>query len=256
MHRAVSDGIMEAESRSRKTPKDVNPAMKIGMIGGIGPESTVDYYKRLVRRYQETVNANEYPEILINSVNMTAMLRLVAQEDWAGLTAMLSGAVRALAQAGAAFAFIASNTPHVVFEQVQQASPIPMISIVEATCARARALGLRKAGLLGTLFTMQSDFYPAAFRRAGIATAAPQNAERRYIQEKLFTEIERGVFLPETRAGLLQIIQRMIAEDGIDGVILGCTELPLILTESALGIPFLNTTEIHVEQIIETLRKQ
>ncbi|MPM13426.1 putative racemase YgeA [bioreactor metagenome] len=225
--------------------------MKIGMIGGVGPESTVDYYQRLIKLYQKNISSDDYPEIIINSINMTAMLKLVAGKDWDGLTGMLAGAVGALHNAGADLAFIASNTPHIVFEQVRQASPIPLVSILEAARLETQKQGLKKVGLLGTLFTMQSSYYQAEFDKSGISTVVPNKAEQQYIQQKLFSEIELGVFLDETRNGLLKIVKRLISDESIDGVVLGCTELPLILTRGEYSIPFLNTTEIHARRIFE-----
>ncbi|MCH3916292.1 MAG: amino acid racemase [Spirochaetia bacterium] len=225
--------------------------MKIGMIGGIGPESTVDYYQRLIRLYQKNISSNEYPGIIINSINMTAMLKFISDDDRKGLITMLSDAVHSLYKAGADLAFIASNTPHIVFDEVQRISPIPLVSIVEATRMKAEQLSLKKIGLLGTLFTMQSSYYQDEFNHSNIEVIVPDEVEKQYIQQKLFSEIEQGVFLEETKNGLLKIIRRLIAEKSIDGVVLGCTELPLILTESEYGIPFLNTTEIHAQQIFE-----
>ena len=224
----------------------------IGMLGGLGPESTADYYKRIIDEYRRRTDDNSYPHILINSLNMTAVLKLVAAKDWPALTDCLAGGIQALANAGADFGFIASNTPHVVFEQVQALSPIPLISIVEATAQAAQKLGLKKAGLLGTAFTMESSFYQDAFAARGIDTVIPNEAERRYIHQKLMGEIELGIFLDETREGLLGIAGRMVEEDGADGIILGCTELPLIITQGeAFGVPFLNTAEIHVGRIVD-----
>jgi aspartate racemase len=225
--------------------------MKIGMIGGIGPESTVDYYQRLIMLYQKNVSGDDYPEIIINSINMTAMLKFVSDRNWDGLVGMLADAVDLLYKAGADLAFIASNTPHVVFEQVRRVSPIPLVSIVEATRMEAEKLGLKKVGLLGTLFTMESSYYQAEFNNAGIAVVVPNEEEKQYIQQKLFSEIEHGVFLEETRKGLLKIVKMFITDKSIDGVVLGCTELPLILTKDEYGIPFLNTTEIHAQRIFE-----
>lgn len=229
--------------------------MKIGMIGGIGPESTVDYYQRMVRRYQRDFSGGDYPEIVIDSLNMTAMLKLTAAGDYNGLASMLGRAVENLYRAGAELAFIASNTPHVVFERVRRIAPVPMVSIVEAARLEAYRLGIKKAGLLGTLFTMQNSYYQNEFEKSGIAVAVPNGQEQRYIEEKLFSEIERGTFLENTRRGLLDIIKRLTEKEGIEAVILGCTELPLILTQAEFGIPFLNTTQLHVDRIFETCRK-
>ena len=224
----------------------------IGMLGGLGPESTADYYKRIIEEYRRRTGDNTYPHILINSLNMTAVLALVAAKDWDALTECLAGGIRALANAGADFGFIASNTPHVVFGRVQALSPIPLISIVEAAAREAEKLGLKKAGLLGTAFTMESSFYQDAFAARGIDTVTPNETERQYIHQKLMDEIELGIFLDDTREGLLRIAGRMVAEDSVDGIILGCTELPLIITQGeAFGVPFLNTAEIHVGRIVE-----
>ena len=225
--------------------------MKIGIIGGIGPESTIDYYTRIIQRYQETISGGNYPDIVLESINMTAMLKLVSEKDWDGLTGMLAGAVNALYKAGAGLAGIASNTPHIVFERIQRVSPIPLVSIVEAARREADRLALKKVGLLGTHFTMQGSYYTSVFEKSGITVIVPDEKEQQYIEQKLFSEIEQGILLEETRNGLLSIIKRMLGEASIDGVILGCTELPLILTESKYGIPFLNTTEIHVRRILE-----
>ena len=229
--------------------------MKIGIIGGIGPESTIDYYRHIIRLYQEN-GRGDYPDIALESINMTAMLKLVSEKDWDGLTSLLAKAVSALTKAGAGLAGIASNTPHIVFEQVQRVSPIPLVSIVEAARQEADRLALKKVGLLGTLFTMQGSYYASVFEKSGITVIVPDEKEQQYIEQKLFSEIEQGIFLEETRNGLLNIIKKMIAEASIDGVILGCTELPLILTESKYGIPFLNTTEIHVRRILEKAAEQ
>ena len=226
---------------------------KIGMIGGVGPESTVDYYQRMIQLYRQKVSDDSYPEIIINSIDMTAMLKMIADKDFDDLIDLLTNGVDSLYQAGADFGFISSNTPHIVFEQVQKQSSIPLISIVEATRKSAETLNLKKIGLLGTLFTMQSSFYQAEFDQSGILLVAPSEKEQQYIHQKLMTEIEQGVFLDSTREDLLKIVKRMLVEDSIDGVILGCTELPLILTKDEFGIPFLNTTKIHVESIIDEL---
>ena len=224
---------------------------KIGMIGGIGPESTVDYYQRLVKLYQQKVDPDGYPELVIDSINMTAMLKRQADGDWDGLARMLLESIQSLSRAGADFAFIASNTPHIVFEVVKRESPIPLVSIVEAARGEADRLGLKKLGLLGTRFTMRSDFYQAEFRKSGMEIVVPNGEEQQYIHEKLFSEIERGIFREDTRQGLLAIAGRLAREEGIDSVILGCTELPLILTQEKYGIPYLNTTRIHVDRIME-----
>lgn len=221
----------------------------IGIIGGLGPESTVDYYKRIIDAFRME-GSLAAPEILIYSLNLGEALELVADRQWSRLIYMLVAKIKALHRAGADFAVISSNTPHVVFDEVQAKSPIPLLSIVTATVDKARELGLKKVGLLGTRFTMESNFFAPAFSAQGISVVVPEMVDQDYIHEKLMHEIALGILADETRTGLLEVIERMIDLDGIDGVILGCTELPLILDKSAFGIPFLNTTAIHVESLV------
>lgn len=221
----------------------------IGIIGGIGPESTVDYYRRIIEACR-TEGSLAAPEIIIYSINLQEALELVSGQQWNHLTYLLVQKVKALHRAGADIAVISANTAHIVFDDVQAKSPIPLINIVTATRDKAVALGLKKVGLLGTRFTMESNFFASPMAEGGVAVVVPSPADQEYIHGKLMTEIERGIFTDETRTGLLAVVERMIAADGIDGVILGCTELPLILEKDEFGIPFLNTTAIHVESIV------
>lgn len=229
---------------------------KIGMIGGLGPESTLDYYRLIIEKYRNEVKDGSYPEILINSMDMNILLSFVENKQWDNLVNCLIKGVEILYKAGADFGFISSNTPHIVFERIKELSPIPLISIVEETCKNAEALGIKKIGLIGTKFTMESNFFKKVFDKSNIKIIVPKEEEQDYIHHKLMTEIEFGKFLDETRNGLLNIAKRMIDEDSIEGLILGCTELPLILTKDEFGIPFLNTTKIHVESIIKNCIKE
>jgi aspartate racemase len=181
---------------------------------------------------------------------MNELLDFVNLEKWSEISEWLLEKVEFVSHAGAEFAAIASNTPHIVFEEVRKNSPIPLLSIVEETYKEAEKLGVKKIGLLGTKLTMEADFYKKPFRTKGIEIIIPSDVERELIQNRLFTEIELGIFKDSTRDELLGIVKRMIDEDKIDSLILGCTELPLILTESKYGVPFFNTTAIHCESIV------
>src|SRR2546425_804933 len=226
----------------------------LGIIGGLGPESTVDYYQRLIALYRERTRDGSYPEFIINSVNLTKGLNFMDAGDLAGMADYLLEAIGKLARAGADFGIISANTPHIVFDDVAAKSPIPLISIVEATCAAAKARKLQRLALFGTRYTMQASFYPKVFSRERIELLVPERDDQNYIHDKYFRELVRGKFLPETRAGLLGIVDRMKAKSGIDGVILAGTELPLILRDpDHNGIPFLNTTKIHVEAAVDQM---
>jgi aspartate racemase len=224
----------------------------IGMIGGIGPESTIDYYKRLLDGAQKRNPGGPALQIIINSIDLQKGLDLLGANMLNELTEYIVPEVMRLKNAGADFGFLAANSPHIVFPYIARRSPIPLVSIVEATCTEATARGFTKLGLLGTRFTMHGRFYPDVFTRQGIELTVPTADEQDYVHDKYINELIPGKFLPETRQGLLAIATRMKKENGIQGLILGGTELPLILTDSSLlGIPFLDTTQIHVNAILE-----
>ena len=225
----------------------------IGIIGGIGPESTIAYYRLLIAGYRRQRPDGGSP-ILLNSVDVEKLLALMENHDLPGVIDYLVPEVKRLAAAGADFGLIAANTPHIVFDELQQRSPIPLLSIVEATCAEAKARGIEKAALLGTRFTMQADFYPAVFSREGIALVMPVADEQFYIHDKYVNELLQDIFLPSTRARLLEVIHRMREQEQIECVVLAGTELPLVLSQdNAAGIPLLDTTKIHVEAAVARL---
>ncbi len=223
----------------------------LGIIGGLGPESTIDYYQRIIALYRERTGDGSYPEFIINSVNLKKGLDFMAAGDLAGMAEYLLEGIGKLADAGAGFGLISANTPHIVFDDVAPKSPIPLISIVEATCAAAKARKLKRLALFGTRYTMQATFYPKVFSREGIELLVPEPNDQDYIHDKYMNELVPGKFLPETRASLLAIVDRMKAKSDIGGVILAGTELPLILRDPEHnGIPFLDTTKIHVEAAV------
>jgi aspartate racemase len=223
----------------------------LGIIGGIAPESTVDYYRLIIASYREQKRDGSYPPIIINSIDMKKMLDLIAAKELVRVTEYLLSEVKKLAQAGADLGLLASNTPHIVFEDIQRRSPLPLISIVVAACEATKALGIKKIGLFGTRFTMQGRFYNEVFSRQGITLIVPDLDDQGYIHGKYMSELVNGIFLAETREGLLAIVDRLKEKHGIQGLILGGTELPLILRDAAgRGIPFLNTTRIHVESAV------
>jgi aspartate racemase len=182
------------------------------------------------------------------------MLDLIAANELAAVTQYLLDAIEKLARAGADFAVLASNTPHIVFDELRERSPLPLISIVETTCVEAETRRLKRVGLFGTRFTMQGRFYPDIFSRAGIGLVVPDEAEQDYIHTHYMNELVNGIFLAETKKRLLEIVDQLKERCGIDGVILGGTELPLILRDAGHnGIPFLDTTRIHVKRIVAEL---
>jgi aspartate racemase len=223
----------------------------LGIIGGLGPESTIDYYGRIIALYRERTRDGSYPQFIINSVDMKKGLDFMEANNLTGMADYLVQEIAKLARAGAHFGLISANTPHIVFDDVASRSPLPLISIIEATCGVAKARKLKRLALLGTRYTMQATFYPKVFSREGIELLVPDPEDQTYIHDKYLNELVSGKFLPETRAGLLAVIDRMKEKQDITGVILAGTELPLILRDAEYkGIPFLDTTEIHCKAAV------
>jgi aspartate racemase len=223
----------------------------IGIIGGIGPESTIEYYRLIIAAYVERIPDGSYPTIIINSIDLKKLRDMVEGNERTKMTDFLVSEIQRLSTAGADCGLLAANTPHLVFDEVRRRSPIPLISIVEATCEAAKALGLKKLGLFGTRFTMQGRFYPDVFSKEGMALAVPDEPDQTFIHDRYFDELVKGIVLPETRERLLTIVERLKEREGVQGLILGGTELSLILRDPTIrDIPVLDTTKIHAKAIV------
>jgi aspartate racemase len=224
---------------------------RLGIIGGIAPESTIEYYRLIVAGYRARATDGSYPPLVINSVDMNRMRGFIEAGELGPLADFLLGELQRLADAGADFALLASNTPHLIFDELARRSPLPLLSIIGAALDAAAALGLKKVGLLGTRFTMQGGVYKRVFARGGVEVVTPDEADQNYVHEKYMGELIEGVFLDETRERLLAVVDRLKEREGVEGVVLGGTELPLILRDPAgRGIPFLDTTRIHAERAV------
>ncbi|MDQ6859881.1 MAG: amino acid racemase [Verrucomicrobiota bacterium] len=224
----------------------------LGIVGGTGPESTIEYYRRLIAGYRARNAERRAPAMIINSVDNKTLIDWITAGELATVTDFLVREIERLARAGADFALIAANTPHLVFDQVQQRSQLPLLSIVAATVDAAAAAGLRRLALFGTRFTMQAPLFPEAFAQRGMTIILPNEDEQAFIHEKYMGELFVGTIRDETRTALLDIVQAMKHRNNVEGLILGGTELSLILRDStAAGLPVLDTTQIHVDAAIE-----
>jgi aspartate racemase len=221
---------------------------KIGIVGGLGPEPTVEYYKIITDHFHGKPGGS--PRIIIYSLDVDELAALFEVEKYDEVVSILLEGVGALHGAGADFGLIAANTPHIVFDDVKKASPIPLLSIVSATLEAIKERSIEKVGLLGTKFTMRSTLFQKELNPEGIEVFVPDNEEQEFIQQKIYDELAYGRFLERTRSDFLGIVEKLIDRHGIEGVILGCTEIPLLLTEDAFGIPFLDTSRIHAENAI------
>jgi aspartate racemase len=225
----------------------------VGIVGGLGPESTIDYYRRIIDAWRQ-IDPSTSPSIVIDSIDVQVALRLVDRDRAAFADYMLESLNR-LAGAGVTFAALTANTPHIVFDELAARASVPLISIVEACAGEAQRRGLRKLLLLGTRFTMEGAFYPEVFSRYGIAVVSPAADDRAWVHERYIKELLEGDFRDETRDGFVSLVTRMREHEEIDGLILGGTELPLLLSSPTIGgVPVLDTTALHVAAIVARLQ--
>ena len=227
---------------------------KAGLIGGMGPESTIPYYHDIV--YGVHKRCGSFPELTIESVNVFRVLQLCSEQKYDEMTEYLMKAINNLASCGADFAALTANTPHIVFDRLKERSPIPLISIIEATLEDSKKRGYNRLALFGTIFTMTGDFYKKPFTDNGIEIIIPTGSEMQFINEKISTELELGIKRSDTLASLQKITARMKTENKAEAVILGCTELPLILDDSVSLLPCLDTMKIHIDAIVNAITEE
>jgi aspartate racemase len=222
---------------------------RIGILGGLTPESTVTYYQHIFRRYEELYGDLSYPEMVIYDVSFQRFEDWMSKEDWESIEEALLDGLKRLAAAGSDFAVIATNTMHILFEKLQAKSSIPLISIVDATAEAINGEGLKVVGLLGTRFTMEKPFYIEGLKKHGIDTIVPNKEERNYINKVVFEELSRGILLTESRNGYLEIINSLV-ERGAQGIVLGCTEIPILVTQEYTDVKLFDTAVIHAEKAL------
>jgi aspartate racemase len=225
----------------------------VGIVGGLGPESTIDYYKRIIEDWQRE-DPSSTPSIVIDSLDARVALRLVAS-DRAALIDYLAGSLKRLAGAGVDFAVLSANTPHLVFDELAARSSVPLVSIVEECASEARRQHFDRVLLLGTRFTMEARFYPEVCARYGITVITPDQHDREWVHDRYVNQLLVGEFRDETRAEVVALIERIRDQHAMNGVILGGTELPLLLrAPTVAGLPLLDTTGLHVAAIVRRLR--
>lgn len=226
---------------------------KLGLIGGTGPESTVPYYRGIVYGVQSRVGEKFFPNLTIESVNVFDVLAMCDKKDYKALIDYLMVAINNLQASGAEFAALTGNTPHIVFDELQSRSPIPLVSIIETACAETMRRNIVKVGLLGTIFTMNGDFFKRPFVNNHIEVITPNAEEKQFINQKIERELELGIVKEETAAVFMKIVQRMKEEDGIQAIILGCTELPLLFNGREIQVACLDTMQIHLQTLIDMI---
>ena len=224
-------------------------AKTLGIIGGMTPESTTLYYDHIIHSYQAKFDNYAFPEIIIYSVSFQNYVDWMNDGEWDKIASGLSQAAQKLHQAGADFAVIATNTMHHVFSTIQRNSKIPILSIVDVTGKAIQQKGLKTVGLLGTRFTMQKAFYPEGFEAYGISLIVPDKKDQNVIHDVIFNELGKGIIKGSSKDEYLRIIDGL-HQRGCEGIILGCTEIPLLIQNSDCDIPLFNTSILHAESAL------
>ncbi|MFJ4170761.1 aspartate/glutamate racemase family protein [Paenarthrobacter sp. NPDC089714] len=226
---------------------------KLGLVGGTGPESTVLYYRNIIRGVGDVLGRETLPKVSIDSLSAFEVFSYCRAGRYDELAGYLLESFKNLAASGAEVAALTGSTPHIVFDRLRSSSPVPLVSAIDVTRDEAQTRGLSKVGLLGTEFTMRSGFFTKALIDAGIHAVVPLPSEIAFVHEKISSELEHGVVTSETREAFISIIETMRKRDGIEQVILGCTELPLILNNAVSPLPCLDTAELHIHALIKEI---
>lgn len=226
---------------------------KIGLVGGTGPESTLMYYKELNSRIDSLTGEKSMPDIAIESVNFRRAWNYVCNKEYDALAEYLAEKVRCLEAAGCEVISLTAVTMHIVFDEIVKKSGIklPLVSIPKAVADEAVARGIKKIGLLGTIFTMEQDYMKKDLQEAGVQVFVPEKSERELVAKRIYEELEKGIVKESTLIEFVEIINKMKERDGIEGIILGCTELPLLLNSENCPIPCFDSVDIHIKKLIE-----
>lgn len=232
-------------------PYEVKTMKKLGMIGGTGPESTISYYKQIEYGVQQKTGA--FPPVVIESLSVFDVLRFCGEQDYEGLVAYLLKGFQNLAAAGADFACLTGITPHIVFEEIARQSPIPVVSIIDTACQYAKAHHYTRIALLGTYPTMKGTFFQRPFKAQGIEVVTPTEEEKQYIGRKIEEELELGQVVPATQQRFCEIAKRLAQEEKAQAIVLGCTELPLILHDDLTPVPCLDVMKIHIDKLVSMI---
>ena len=223
---------------------------KIGLVGGTGPESTVMYYKKLNTEIDRLTGGTAMPDIAIESVNFRRAWDYVSNEKYDLLTDYLEEKVKSLISGGAEVISLTAITMHMVFDELSKRTDYPLVSIPKAVCEEVVSQGISRVGLLGTVFTMEQDYMKKDLISAGVKVFVPNEKERELIGKRIFEELEMGIVKESTLTEFVTIIDRMKGDDGIEGIILGCTELPLILNSDNCPVSCFDTVDIHLKKLV------
>lgn len=222
----------------------------IGMLGGMSFESTLDYYKLINEGIRNQLNGSHSAKIMMYSYDYAELELLLEKNKWDEITNRLTEEAIKLKEQGADFLVICANTMHIVADEVERRSGLKVVHIVKSTLEYAKENKIKKVLLLGTLYTMQSDMYPNIFNKDNIEVITPNKVDQAFIHRTIYLELIRGILSNDSKTRLLNIIKDH-QKNGVEGVILGCTELPLLVKPSDLEIYVMNTLELHAKAVVQ-----
>lgn len=222
----------------------------IGLVGGTSWVSTIDYYRIINATVNERLGGNESARIILHSVNYGEIVSLTQQGDWEGIASIIGKAARSAEEAGAGCILLCANTMHRIADRIQAEISIPLIHVAAVTARAIRQKGIGTVLLLGTRYTMTGDFYERHLQQQGIRMVIPGPEAREWVNSSIYNELGKGVFLPATRKMYLDIIDEHVSQ-GVQGIILGCTEIPLLLNQEDCPVPVFDTTLLHATAAVD-----
>lgn len=223
---------------------------KIGLVGGIGPASTIEYYRELIRLYQSEIQQDRYPEIVIDSVNMTKHNQVIAQKNYDLLAEYIIESIENLKAAGAEMAAVTANTEHIVWNKICNRLPLPTVNVLDVVTEEIEKQQYKKILILGTEWTMESKLFETVILKAGGCPITPNDEDQKEIGKLIYPNLENGIVILEDKKRMLSIIEKYYKHFGIDAVLLGCTELPIMIQASDLKVSVINTTRLHIRKIL------
>lgn len=222
----------------------------LGLIGGTTWLSTVDYYRYINEGVNKKTGGKEFAKCILYSFNFTEIKRLADADDWDRILKLVTNECLNLERSGAEAIVLCANTMHHIADRLQSNINIPIINITEAAACEINKKKMRKAALLGTRFTMEYSFYKTTLAKHNIETIIPDEDERRFVHSSIFDELALNILKPETKQRYLKIIDNLVKR-GAEGIILGCTEIPLLIKQEDLNVPAFDTTKIHAEAAVD-----
>lgn len=228
---------------------------KIGLVGGLGPASTVDYYMDLVKLCHENFGENVYPRIVIDSVDLGIHTEYFNKQDYKTIGDFIYESLVVLKNAGAEVAAVTANTEHIAWDYVKDRLPLPTISIVDATIAEIKRKGYKRVLTFATSWTLQSGLYEKAILEAGITPVVPNKEDQIILGNLIYPNLENGIVIPDDKVRMITLAEKYIKENDADALLLGCTEIPLMIKEGDVSVPVIDTTQIHIQAIFEMAKE-